>query len=224
MHTFQVVLFTCLSLFSAHAQRQTPNYFEGKIVYEMFGTEKSGRLTPSKEVGRQEYYFKDVLVKFEIIEGRYMQLGEIVVNTQDTTRFNVNHYKKMVTPLGPEPHDASYFPKEITFVHAEDTILGYPCKKYKVLQKDFYSGRDLISYLWVAESLEVMNLPLLGEIFGYRNTLFKDGSLGGIALKYESLNPDGSVNLVVKATEVFPMKLEQSHFAIPTAYFRVRVK
>lgn len=65
-----------------------------------------------------------------------------------------------------------------------------------------------------------MNLPLLGKIFGYRNTLIKDGSFRGIALKYESYGSDGSVSMMTEAIEVKPMALDSSVFAVPTMYRR----
>ena len=199
-------------------------YFEGKIVYESFTMHEDGNLSPSPYVTIQEIYFNESLYKRECIEGKLKYFGEIIVDTQDTTRFSVNHFEKIVKPLGPSQEDKAYLPLEITFKHANDTILGYPCKKYEIIQKDWYTGSIMKSYLWVAEDLQVMNLPLLGKIFGYRNSLIKDGSLGGIALKFESRTMDDSVNLIIIATEVVPMDLDRSHFAVPTVYFREQVR
>jgi hypothetical protein len=114
----------------------------------------------------------------------------------------------------------AYLPIEIKFLHNQDTLLGYSCIKYEMLQLDFYTQAPLKSYVWIAEGISVKNLPLLGRIFGYQNSLIKDGSLNGLALRYESEGTLNSDALVIQATEVNPIILEKSAFEVPPMYLR----
>ncbi|MEK6478110.1 hypothetical protein WJR50_11265 [Catalinimonas sp. 4WD22] len=199
-----------------------PDYFEGRIIYESLSEDEHGKLVPSKYIGKQEYFYKDTFYKFILHdrEGRDgRNLTEIIVNTADSSRFSVHHRERTKTSLGMEAASEAYLPLEVNFIHAEDTLLGYPCKKYEMLQLDFYTQTKLRSYLWVAEDLAVKNLPLLGKIFGYRNTLIKDGSLEGIILKYQSEATASTKGLVIQATQIDPVELDFSEFAIPAMYF-----
>jgi hypothetical protein len=89
-----------------------------------------------------------------------------------------------------------------------------------LLQLEYYTQQKTLGYVWVTEQLPVVNLPLLAKIFGYRNSSLKDGSLGGITLKFESMRPDGSVGSRLEAIRVEHKQLDQSVFAVPTMYQR----
>ncbi len=105
---------------------------------------EKGVAIPSESIGKQEIAIKESLYKFKVIEGR--DFGEVIVNTQDTTRVNVDHMNKVVTSLGMADPEG-FVPKKIDFVHDQDSVLGYRCKKYEVLQKDFLNraGYDKLS-------------------------------------------------------------------------------
>ncbi|WKN29772.1 DUF4412 domain-containing protein [Porifericola rhodea] len=210
-----------LFFLSFYVQDANPELFEGKIVYKSLTKDFEGKLIPSRTLNGQTFYYKDTFYKFvyprnETLTGPPSM--EVIVNTQDTTWYTIHHADKEYRSLNMETGSEAYLPRKIHFIHANDTILGYPCKKYELIQLEFYNQQEVKSYIWIAEELKVMNLPLLGKIFGYRNTLIKDGSLGGIALKYESLGSDGSVSMLTEAIEIKPMTLDSSDFAVPVMY------
>lgn len=150
--------------------------------------------------------------------GVNLSFQEVIANTQDTSLYNVDHFKKQVALLGTEEASTAYLPLEIELLHAQDTILGYPCKKYRILQLDYYTQTPVNNYLWVSEDLPIKNLPLLARIFGYRNTLLKDGSLGGMTLKCESEGTPQSPALVVQAIGIERKDLKESDFELPIMY------
>jgi hypothetical protein len=167
-------------------------------------------------------YYKNTFYKIAYFNNKTFEDAstmEIIVNAADTSRYVVKHQERVTESLGMENNSDNYIPQEINLVYENDTILGYPCKKYELLQLDYYNQQKTKSYIWVTEKLKVANLPLLAKIFGYRNSSLKDGSLGGITLKYETLRPDGSVGSRLEATRVEPIKLDQSVFAVPTMYY-----
>jgi hypothetical protein len=88
-----------------------------------------------------------------------------------------------------------------------------------MIQLDYFTQSPLKSSLWVAEDLKIRNLPLLARIFGYRNTVIKDGSFNGMILKYEMEKGINLESLLIQASEVKPMELEVSEFLVPSMYF-----
>lgn len=220
MNIFKILILVSSLLTFSH--ERSSSTFEGRITYEHLTPSSDGKLVLSKSLGRVSYFFKDSLYKHEYIGGDYDHFGKIIVNVNDTTRFRVDDVKKTVVSLGVENSYEPYLPKEVKLIHASDTILNYPCKKYELLQKDYISQGEKKVYVWVAEDLKFVNLPLLGKILGYRNSVIRDGSLGGIVLKYELRNFDGTPKLITKAIEVSPMQLPDETFLIPTNYFPER--
>jgi hypothetical protein len=216
-----IYLLITLIFSSISYQTNQNDYFEGKIIYESFNRDEEGELVPAEVLGRQEHFFRDNFYKFSMeVKGGMANLSfrEVIVNTKDSTRYSVDHFNKEYTSLGMEETSTAYLPMELDLLHAQDTILGYPCKKYKILQLDYYTQTPSYSYLWVTEDLSIKSLPILAKIFGYRNTLIRDGSLNGIILRYESENTITSEALVVTATEVTPKQLDVSDFIVPSMY------
>ncbi|WP_162428448.1 DUF4412 domain-containing protein [Pontibacter pudoricolor] len=195
-------------------------YFEGKVIYTQLEKNGYGVMVPGKTLSKTEALFKNTWYKYSVLEGSpaMHRAGDIVVNTADSTRFNVNNSTYTATSLGMEPVMQGYAPKEITLVHEQDSVLGYACRKYKVIQRAFIDGVDKTSYVWTAKGLKVANYPLLAQLFGYQNTLIKNGTFDGVTLKVEVLSQDGSPELVISAVEVNPAKLDKSLFEIPKDY------
>ncbi len=214
----KIIILTFLVTPNLNAQ---PDYFEGKITYESYNREDSGELVPSKVIGRQEQFFKGSFYKFnmELKTGpTKLSFSEIIVNTEDTSRYRVDHFNKTASSLGMEGPSTAYLPIEIKLLPDRDTILGYPCKKYKMLQLDYYTQKVKKVFLWVAEDIPIRNLPLLGRISGYRNSFIKDGSLNGAVLKHETESTLDIKGLMTQAIEVRPMELEISEFIVPRLY------
>lgn len=217
----KLLLITVVLFFSSFTyQDQKPGYFEGKIVYALKDDRSNDLLKPAQKLSKIANYYKDTMYKSSILEGRAVlsNLGELIANTSDTTRFNVNSFYRTATSLGMEPIVEAYIPKDVTYLHDQDSVLGHPCKKYKMTQRTYLDGTEKTSYVWVAEDLRVRNLPLLGRIFGFRNTLIETGELGGIILRIETLSANGSVESITEAVDVVPMRLGKSFFEIPPNY------
>ena len=202
-------------------QDTKPEYFEGVVEYRSLTKDNEGKFVPSRSASKMKNYYKDTFYKVAYLGSKTFNDAssmEIIVNTADTSYYVVKHQERVAEPIGMESNSQNYIPKKVRLIHENDTLLGYPCKKYEILQLEYYTQQETITYLWVTEKLAVANLPLLAEMFGYRNSIIKDGSLGGIALKYESIDPDGSVGSRMEAISVEPKKLDQSTFAVPTMY------
>ena len=202
-------------------QNKETTYFEGKITYIINTIGKDGSEL-DKEPFKQDVYIKPPFYKFKLTGGSVSEVnfGEIIANSKDSSRYNVNHFRQTTQNLGMERNGEEYRLKSVNFIHANDSVLGYRCKKYEIYQKDHLSGAEMVKYVWIAENLKLKNLPLLAKIFGYQNTLLKDGSLPGILLKSENINLDHSIT-ITQATEVKPMDLEEEIFNVPVTYTEV---
>jgi len=216
----QLTLLFFLFFLSDLCQGQQADYFDGKVIYTHLENNGYGALVPGKNVSKTEALFKDTLFRYRLMDGLLSvhSLGDIVVNTADSTRYNVNSAAHTATSLGKEPIMQGYLPKEIILVHEQDSVLGYACRKYRVIQRAFIDGVDKTSFVWAAKDLKVANLPLLAEMFGFQNTLFRQGTFEGVTLKVEVLGPDGSPELVISAVEVKRVKLEHTLFQVPQSY------
>jgi len=214
--------FILLTFLIASNQFNKPEYFEGKIIYSMLTAGNYGSISPNVNSSEQEVYIKGTFFKFKSTKGivSEVNLGEVIANSEDSSRYSVNHFTQTAISLGMERNAAAYKPKAVEYLHSNDSILGYECKKYKILQRDFLSGEDKIKHVWVAKDLKIKNLPLLAEIFGYQNTILKDGSLPGIILRSELVNENGDVQNLIKAKEIVPMPLEHTVFEVPDYYIR----
>ncbi len=210
----------CLFSFAALWQSQGKAYFEGKVIYTQLEKDRYGAMVPGRTLARTEASFKDTWYRYSVLDGSHAMLeaGDIIVNTAASTRYNVNSATYTATSLGVEPVMQGYTPIEITLMHDQDSVLGYPCRKYKVVQRAFIDGADKTSYVWAAKDLKVANLPLLAKMFGFQNTLLRNGSFGGLTLKVEVLAPDGSTALLISAVEVKPERLGDDLFQIPNSY------
>ena len=218
----KVVLATLIISFAvAFQNKEESAYFEGKITYVVDRIDENGS-EPDKKPLKQEIYIKAPFYKFKLTGGPVNEIsfGEVIANSKDSSRYNVNHFNQTKQELGMEKNAEEYRLKSVNFLHAQDSIVGYHCKKYEVYQKDFLSGAEMVNYIWVTEDLKVKDSHLLAKIFGYQNTLLKDGSLPGILLKSETINLDHSVT-IIQATEVQPMDLKEEIFSVPVTYTEV---
>ena len=221
MHLLLIISLLAGTLFGI--QHPKEEYFEGVVEYRLLTKNSEGALVPMRSVGKLKNYYQDTFYKVAYFSNKTFEEAstmEIVVNTADTSRYVVKHRERLAKSLGMEGGSEDYVPHRVRLVHENDTILGYPCKKYELLQLEYYTQQETLGYVWVTEQLTVANLPLLAKIFGYRNSSLKDGSLGGITLKFESTRPDGAVGSRLEATRVEPRELDQSVFAVPTMYQR----
>ncbi|MEM9674555.1 MAG: DUF4412 domain-containing protein [Bacteroidota bacterium] len=204
-------------------QHPKVEHFEGVVEYRLLTKNCEGEFVPMQSVGKLKNYYRDTFYKVAYFSNKTFEESstmEIIVNTADTSRYVVKHQERLAESLGMEGNAEDYVPHRVRLVHENDTILGYSCKKYELLQLEYYTQQKTLSYVWVTEQLTVANLPLLAKIFSYRNSSLKDGSLGGITLKFESTRPDGSIGLRLEAIRVEPKGLDQSVFAVPTMYQR----
>ena len=200
-----------------------PDYFEGVVEYKLLTKDHEGKFIPMRSISKLTNYYKGTFYKVAYFGNKTFvntSTMEIIVNTADTSRFVVKHQERVAKSLGMEGNSKDYIPHKVRLIHEYDTILGYPCKKYELLQLEYFTQQETLGYIWITKKLTVANMPLLAKIFGYRNSSLKDGSLGGITLKYESTRPNGSIGLRLEATSVEPKKLDQSTFAVPTMYHR----
>ena len=201
----------------AFQSKETP-YFEGSIIYVISTISENDSKT-GKDFLKEEVHIKSSFYKFKITGGSVSEtnFGEVIANTKDSSRYSVNHFTQTKQELGMEQNAEEYRLKSLKLIHAKDSVLGYRCKKYEIYRRDYLTGADLVEYVWVAEDLKISNPSLLAKIFGYQNTLLKDGSLPGIIMKSETINLDSSIT-TIQVTEVRPMDLEDKIFSVPTTY------
>ena len=199
------------------------DYFEGVVEYKSFTKNHEGNFVPSRSGSKLKNHYKGTFYKVAYLGNKLFDDAstmEIIVNTADTSYYVVKHQEKVAKSIGIEGDFEDYIPYKVSLIHQNDTLLGYHCKKYEFVQLEYFTQKETVNHLWVSEKLKVANLPLLAKIFGYRNSVIKDGSLKGVVLKFESIEPDGSVRSRMEATNVEPMELDQSIFAVPTMYQR----
>ena len=216
------VVLTVLSiLFTVAFQSRETSYFEGSITYVINSISEDG-LDADREPLINEVYIKPSFYKFKI-NGRDVSeiaFGEVIASAIDSSRYSVNHFTHTKQNLGMEQNVKKHRLKSLKFMHMKDSILGYHCKKYEIYRMDHLTGIDLIEHVWIAEDLKISDSLILAKIFGYQNSILRDGSLPGIVMKSETMNSDGSVT-TIQATEIRPMSLEDRIFSVPISYTTV---
>lgn len=153
------------------------------------------------------------------MEGGMMagMMGRIVVNAKTGERFAIKDSEKTVYMMEEEDLEKSQEAikdqqNKPELLDGTETILGYTCKKYKMVTKS--PEGDMEQFIWATEELKApeMDMPQTGQM----NSL--DFGIEGLPLKVEIALPGTTSKMIMLATKVDDAAPDSSEFDRPKDY------
>ena len=196
-----LTLILCTSAFVLFGQS---NEFQGKITYQIQYLDSLGnkldRGSPKKD--RKMYYF--------ISNGNYKSLnekGEISQLYNSSSNKYYFNYQGQIQSV-----DASIqFPKsgKVKKLKGEQKVLGKNCKSLRIT-----SELGITTYFY-SDDVKVNHKDFTNHNFGNWN-LFLKSTLGSLAIKYETVDPNTGEITLMEAIEIKEMELTKEDFDIKT--------
>jgi len=190
--------------------------FEGTIMFKISveGTDAAKLATMMPE--SYTFMFKGEDLKI-LIQGGYMSLlmGPIIVKGGKT--YMIKEEKKTAYIIPDDKKKNAPKPNvKLTKLGASDKILGYPCDKFKVEEKDD-KGKLVTSYIWTTSAIKVDNFKKNQQTIDMQ--MVYEG-MTGFPMKVESSVSSSNMNYKVTmlVTKVIPAVLGANVFQIPADY------
>jgi hypothetical protein len=194
--------------------------FEGSVTYVM---ELEGDFVGMMEAYMPDSYifsFKDNKTLLRINGGMLESImGKMLIDNITGTTYIINDAEKTVFKLGtvenPDDIDTTQTGPVITELDEKSQILGYSCKKYKILYNQ--GGNEYVQYVWATKEIDIrLNAVENSGIPGSMNFF----GLDAFPLKIESKIAEGGIEftMVLTATELESEKLDAKDFSIPDDY------
>lgn len=209
MNKYWTILF-CFLLISFSTKAQ--NGFEGEMVFEIsLSGEGASELAPFMPTG---YFFKmkgpDLLFK---MEGGMMaaMLGEMLIKGDEGVGYLMKHDERYAYRFSLDVQESGVVPT-VTETGESETILGYSCKKYRVLTIDESSGEELEAFYWVTQEINLHGAAANSQ--GAKNLQVM--GIKGCVLK-TTTNQMGFL-ITNQLKSIKPQALSASLFKIPSDY------
>jgi hypothetical protein len=143
-------------------------------------------------------------------------MGTIIVNTKDDEVFVRKDSEKAVYLIKEEVNEEDRpDATEVTKLDEQETILGYDCRKYKMVIKQ--NGQEVTQFLWVTDKLKApkVETPKMQRLGG---SIVSSDKIPGFPMRMELSIPGMPVQMVMTATDLDFTKIDGKAFERPKDY------
>ncbi len=190
--------------------------FEVKIIGE--NVEQMAQFMPQG----YEFSFKGNKSIFKISGGMMAQMmGEIIVDNQTGSSYMIRHAEKVAYKMENAVEESIEEMKmsrpTITELDEIIDILGYKCKKYKVVATA--EGQSMESFIWVTKDIKIPYPKNPSQMPGGSGAFYFP-ELEGFPLKIMNIAQSGmgEIKIEMTAVKVDNKSIDESIFSIPEGY------
>lgn len=205
------LLFVCLIGFC-----QSDN-FEGKVTFDFTYTGADVSAYDLYLQKQSVYYFKGKDVRFEMVGGMSSLMGSLLMDGDERIAYSINDLQKTAYIMDRDTSNNQTMESDpsltITDTGESEEILGYKCKKYKVVDKE----EGTVLFIWLSTDLNFTN----PEDFGGAAAGLFFPNTAGVMLKMESTMDMGNGTMLTvtqKVSSIEETTQDATLFRIPSDY------
>ena len=210
-YLYCIFLFLVMVPLSLPAQKG----FEGIVSYEIQLKGENADQLALFMPRAYEYKIRSNLIRFRMEGGMTAALmGDILIDTKKGEAYMIKKTEKIAYRIQEEGESAAK-----PLIEAADeslTILGYPCRKYKVTTPG--AAGATVQYVWATPDIQIEKPQKRnGNIPSGADQLLIEG-LDGFPLKIMTPLPEGGLILIMTAAQVDLQRIGKSDMEIPKEF------